>query len=132
MKHVGLITLGVCHLPVLQVPDESQCTLRFEDSSEFLRSVFVVWAPMERLPTAFDLWFPSEHSESAHLSYYNEIRRTVLGIDPCERSFRDRHTIVFGLLREYGSHPRTRIIRFQRLDGGPFRPVWVSEESSCE
>ena len=87
---------------------------------------------MECLRPVFDPWFPSELSKWIHLSHYNEIRPIVLSIDPLERSFRNRHAIVFGPLREHGSHPGARVISFQRPDDGPLRPVWVSEESSGE
>jgi len=87
---------------------------------------------MECLRPVFDFWLLSEWSKRTHLSYHNEIRPIVLSIDPLERSFRNRHAIVFSLLREHGSHPGAGVIRFQRPDGGPLRPVWVSEESSSE
>lgn len=76
--------------------------------------------------------FLSECRERAHLGYHNEIRPAILSVNFFERSFRDRHTIVFRLLREYGLHPRTWIIRFQLPDSGRTGPVWVSEQSSGE
>jgi len=109
----GPISLDVCHVPVLQVPNERQRTLRFEDSRKFLGSFVKVWAPMQCLPTTLDSWFSSEWLERTHLSYYDEIRPTIFSVDPFESSFRNRRTIIFRLPRKYGSHPGTGVVRFQ-------------------
>jgi len=87
---------------------------------------------MKCLSQVFDSRSLRGWSERPHLSYHNEIRPAILNANAFKRSFRDRHTIVFGLLRERGPHPGTRVIRFQRSDCGPLRPVRVSEESPGE
>ena len=79
----------------------------------------------------FDSLSSSERWRWTHLSYYNEIRPTIISIDPLKCPFCHRHTVVCRLLREHGSHPGARVIRFQRPDGR-VGPIWVSEESSGE
>ena len=76
--------------------------------------------------------FLSERSERTHLGYYDDIRPAIFSVDFCKCPFRDRHTIVFYLLREHSSHPGTWVIRFKCPNGGRIGPVRVGEEGPGE
>lgn len=67
---------------------------------------------MECLTNESNPRFLSERLERTHLGNHNEIRPAIFSINPLKRSLRDRHTIVFRLLREHGSHTGTWVIGF--------------------